>query len=273
MKNTLIKISALLLALSMLFCMGLCTFAVDIGDGDGDGDDDDGESLQYVFDEAGALDSDESNELEGLLSEIAQRKNINIAVAFIEDYSGYFETFCADFYESHFGRETDGVLLTVSFADRDWDLNTSGICKDAYGWRELDDFENEVVPYLSDAEYASAVREYAEHVDKTLENYAEELEKEDSFPWLKILLISLVIGFIVALVSVGAMKGQLKSVRAKNNANSYIKSNSLNITGSSEIFLYRNVVKTPRQTQNSGAGGGSRHSSSGGSYGGRSGKF
>lgn len=271
MKNTLIKISALLLALSMLFCMGLCTFAVDIGDGDGD--DDDGESLQYVFDEAGALDSDESNELEGLLSEIAQRKNINIAVAFIEDYSGYFETFCADFYESHFGRETDGVLLTVSFADRDWDLNTSGICKDAYGWRELDDFENEVVPYLSDAEYASAVREYAEHVDKTLENYAEELEKEDSFPWLKILLISLVIGFIVALVSVGAMKGQLKSVRAKNNANSYIKSNSLNITGSSEIFLYRNVVKTPRRTQNSGAGGGSRHSSSGGSYGGRSGKF
>lgn len=296
MKNKFIKISALLLALSMLFYMGLCTLAVDIVEGgsevptitfgsdedENEGtDEDEAESeagndsagVQYIFDEAGVLDPDELSELEGLLSEIAQRKNINIAVAFVEDYSGYFETFCADFYESHFGRETDGVLLTVSFADRDWDLNTSGICKDAYGWRELDDFEDEVIPYLSNAEYASAVREYAEHVEKTLDNYAAELEKEDSFPWFKILLISFAVGFIIALISVGAMKGQLKSVRAKNNANSYIKSNSLNVTGSSEIFLYRNVVKTPRQTQNSGSGGGSRHSSSGGSYGGRSGKF
>lgn len=267
-----------------MLCLGLSASAVDIVEGgsevptvtfgpyesedEGVGDPEpEPVTLQYIFDEAGVLNTEDVERLEKLLKSVGEKHEISVAVAFLSDYSGHFQTFCADFYESHFGRETDGILLTVVFRDRDWDLNTSGICKSIWGEWELDEFEEDVVPYLTDGRYADAVEAYAEHVDRTIDDY-------NSLPLAKIVLISLVIGFVIALISVGAMKGKLKSVRAKNNANSYIKRDSLNITSSSEIFLYRNVVKTPKQTQGgSGGGGTTRHSSSGGSYGGRSGKF
>lgn len=229
-----------------------------------------GNEFRFVIDDVGLLDDDEMVKIEQKLKEVGEKYGISVGIAFLEtrddDYRDIAE-FNADLYESLYGRETDGVLLTVIMDTRDWDINTSGICRDAYGWFELDDFEDDVIPCLSDGRYAYAAYAYAENVDKTLDAHTNK-----TFPVGKIIGVSLVVGFVIALVSVLAMKGQLKSVKANNNANSYVKKDSLAITSSGDIFLYRNVVKTPRQTQSS-SGGGYRRSSGGGSYGGRSGKF
>lgn len=86
--------------------------------------------------------------------------------------------------------------------------------------------------------------------------------------------VSVIIGFIIALIAVGVMKSKLKTVRFKTTANSYLKKGSLNITDSSDLFLYRTVNRTAKPKDNEGSGGSSTHtSSSGATHGGGSGKF
>lgn len=63
--------------------------------------------------------------------------------------------------------------------------------------------------------------------------------------WICI-LIGLVIGFIV----VSAMKSQLKSVRRESAAANYLTADSLNLTISTDRFLYENTTRTPRAKSN-----------------------
>ena len=71
--------------------------------------------------------------------------------------------------------------------------------------------------------------------------------------------IGLAAGVIVVLI----LKGQLKSVKRQNQAASYIRDGSMHLTANSDLFLYRNISRTRRQTSSSSGsrsgGGGSRH--------------
>jgi len=55
--------------------------------------------------------------------------------------------------------------------------------------------------------------------------------------------ICLGIGAVLALIVVGVMAAQLKSVKPKNSAGSYIRRGSLNVTLSRDIFLYQNTIR------------------------------
>ena len=84
--------------------------------------------------------------------------------------------------------------------------------------------------------------------------------------------ISVVIGIVLSLIIVAIMKGKLKSVRSQAAANSYLKSGSLAITESNDLFLYHTVTQTRREKENS-PGSSTHTSSSGRTHGGGSGKF
>ncbi len=67
---------------------------------------------------------------------------------------------------------------------------------------------------------------------------------------------------------------QLKSVSMQTAAGNYIKSNSLKIIDSKDMFLYANLSKTKIEKAQSSSSGSSTHrSSSGRSHGGSRGKF
>ena len=94
--------------------------------------------------------------------------------------------------------------------------------------------------------------------------------------------LSLIAGFLISGLIVGVWKSELKSVGKQSGASEYAKRDSLRVTLSRDLFLYRNVSRTRRQTQqNNRSGHGGMHSSgssvhrssSGRSHGGRSGRF
>ena len=64
------------------------------------------------------------------------------------------------------------------------------------------------------------------------------------------IIVCLLISIVMACIVTGAMKGQLKSVRSQENASCYIRSGSMVITTSEDIFLYRNVTRIPRPKDN-----------------------
>ena len=226
---------------------------------------------RLVHDEAGVLSDSDEAELELLLAEIGEKNSITVAASFLSSYDGYsIASFASDYYDEQgygVGDKKDGVLFTVSFAESDWNICTNGKCYYAFTDSVLDEFENTVVGYLGSGNYAQAVREYASFCDDTMSSYGK-------LPVGGIIIGSLVVGFIIALITVSVMKAKLKSVRAQNYASNYVRADSLNLVESSDRFLYSRTIRTAKPKDDDDHHGSGSHSSShGGSRGGRSGKF
>ena len=67
---------------------------------------------------------------------------------------------------------------------------------------------------------------------------------------MQLLLISIVIGIAIGFLVVSVMKSQLKSVRRQSGAANYFTAGSLNLTCSTDHFLYQNTTRTPRPKSN-----------------------
>lgn len=109
----------------------------------------------------------------------------------------------------------------------------------------------------------------AEPNDAPAADNTEEPKKSLSLVWIP---VSLGVGILVAFLIVHSMKSKLKTVKKKNEANSYVRNGSLNIDENYESFLYSEVSKTKIQKQNT-SDNGSNNSSSNDSNGGGGGKF
>ena len=61
-----------------------------------------------------------------------------------------------------------------------------------------------------------------------------------------VIVISLLVGLLLAAIVTGAMKAQLTSIKSQSAAGFY-ESQQLNLTQSQDVFLYKRVTKVPRQ--------------------------
>lgn len=269
------KLTVILFVLVLCFSTMTSVFASDA----------DGFSDEYyrVIDMADLLSESEETALIEELDEISLRQNMDVVVATTDDLQGYSVQDYADlFYEQcnfGYGENKDGLLLLISMEDRDWYISTCGYGITAFTDAGIQYIGEQMTPDLSDADYADAFHTYAILCDdfitkaKDGEPYDNnDLPKEPlSIVWIP---ISIVIGLVIALIVVSVMIGKLKTVRYQSAANDYVKSGSMNITESRDMFLYRTVNKTARPKNEGSSGGSSTHSSSSGtSHGGGGGKF
>lgn len=227
---------------------------------------------QYIIDDADLLSTSERANIQSVLKKISERRNFDIVIVTTNSMGGKSAQAYADDYFDYngygYGAERDGVLLAVSMGSRRWAVSTSGFGMQVFSDRELDEVEDDCIPLLSEGKYYKAFKEFAEMTDKFIDY---EINGRP-FAFGINIIISLAVGFTIAIIVVFVMKSKLKSVRFQGAANSYIKSNSLNISESRDMYLYSTVSRTPRpkETNNS---NGSHRSSSGRSHGGRSGRF
>lgn len=228
--------------------------------------------------------------------------------------------FADDYYDNGdfgYGADRDGVLFVISMAERDWYISTCGYGISLFYDDYIQYIGSEVVSYLSSGDYASAFNRFVDicesaliygttggydnslepgiddfYVDPGIDDfyadpgysgnyyYSSPKEEVNLFS-AKYILIAAILGAVISLVVVLIMRGKLKTVHFQSTANSYIKSGSTVLTDNRDVYLYRNVSKTPIPKNNnsgshhSGGGGGSsvHTSSSGVSHGGGGGKF
>ena len=79
------------------------------------------------------------------------------------------------------------------------------------------------------------------------EPYDVENLPEETIPFYMIFLISLVVGFVIALIVTGVMRSRMKTVHMKPDAADYMKDGSLHINRSRDIFLYHQVTRTAKR--------------------------
>ena len=284
------KITSLIL--SLLMCVCVLSFSVSAQN-------------PNIADNADLLTTQEELLLETTTDVIRDDYDFDVVILTVSSTQGEaVEAFADDYYDYNgYGVDSQrsGVLFLVSMEDRDWFISTRGRGIDLISDGEIDYIEQEIIPYLSEGDYAVCFSEFLSVCKEILELDADSEEFSDyygydtendyffagnsyddgysnpkSFNFFKNALIAFAVGFIIALIVVLNMKSKLKPGRAKSGAADYVVAGSMNLTHSHERFLYRHVTRTPRQQNNSNGrsgGGGVRVGSSGASHGGRGGKF
>lgn len=190
------------------------------------------------------------------------------ATAFADDYF--------DYNGYGFGSEYDGILFLVSMDEREWAFSTCGNAMDIFNDDVLIYMEDEIVSYLRRNQYKEGFTKFASLCEQFLSSaengviYNEDTLPSPSFDPSNI-MFAIIMGLVIAIIVVVIFRNQLKSVKKKAGANDYMKSGSMKVTESRDMFLYSHVSK--RAKPKSSSGGGSHRSSSGRSHGGRSGRF
>ncbi len=253
----------LLISVLLMFCMTMVVSAA---------------FMPRLVDGADLLSDSEEAELLSMLDEISERQMFDVVIVTTNTLEGKSPmAYADDFYDDHgygFGASYDGVLLLVSMEDRDWWISTCGYGITAFTDYGIDCLADRFLSDLSYGLYADAFATFARDCDEyvTMARNGTPFDVgSEPFDPSGALMIAAIVGLIGALIVTGSMKGQLKSVR-QQHAGNYLKRDSMRITESRDLYLYRNVSRVRRQTESS--GGSSTHtSSSGRSHGGGGGKF
>ena len=277
--NRLRSLFAALAALVLAAALAVPAFAVEGGFAD----------LYYrMNDSANVLTEDEDNELEDALEELSLRQSFDVVIATIEslesvDYDS-MEAYADDLYDScqfGYGADRDGVLLLVSVGDRKWHISTCGYGITAFTDAGIQYLGEQMTPDMADGDYAAAFRTFVQwsdaYIDAARSGRPYDVKNLPREPLsLMYLFLALGIGLVLAWVVVGVMKSRLRSVAFQENAASYVREGSMNLTNSRELFLYRDVHRTERveEKDSDSSGGSSTHtSSSGTTHGGGGGSF
>ena len=277
--NRLRSLFAALAALVLAAALAVPAFAVEGGFAD----------LYYrMNDSANVLTEDEDNELEDALEELSLRQSFDVTIATIEslesvDYTS-MEEYADDLYDFcqfGYGADRDGVLLLVSVGDRKWHISTCGYGITAFTDAGIQYLGEQMTPDMADGDYAAAFRTFVQwsdaYIDAARSGRPYDVKNLPREPLsLMYLFLALGIGLVLAWVVVGVMKSRLRSVAFQENAASYVREGSMNLTNSRELFLYRDVHRTERveEKDSDSSGGSSTHtSSSGTTHGGGGGSF
>ena len=277
--NRLRSLCAALAALVLAAALAVPAFAVEGGFAD----------LYYrMNDSANVLTEDEDNELEDALEELSLRQSFDVVIATIEslesvDYTS-MEEYADDLYDFcqfGYGADRDGVLLLVSVGDRKWHISTCGYGITAFTDAGIQYLGEQMTPDMADGDYAAAFRTFVQwsdaYIDAARSGRPYDVKNLPREPLsLMYLFLALGIGLVLAWVVVSVMKSQLRSVAFQENAASYVREGSMNLTNSRELFLYRDVHRTERveEKDSDSSGGSSTHtSSSGTTHGGGGGSF
>lgn len=236
-----------------------------------------------LVDEAELLSASEAESLTKKLTRVSEKYDIDVMIVTTNSIGSKDAEAFADDFQDLMGTKADGILLLVDMGGRQWHISTVGACIQTFTDRGLEYMEEQFVDELSDGEYAEAFSIFVSLCDDFSAQAAEGKPYDTGnlprgpFPLGRNLLIALLIGFVVAIVITEGFKAQLKSVARQAGANSYVVPDSLQLTNRAETFMYRNVSRVRRQTNNTSgtrrSGSSTHRSSSGRSHGGRGGRF
>ncbi len=241
-------------------------------------------------DDAALLSSDEYNEVLSRLDELCERQSFDVVIHTTEDMDGYSSVvaYADDYYDYNgygYGEDRDGIILVVAMNTRDLYISTCGFGITAFTDYGIDTLLDDVKGYFSDGDYyggfCSFISEADEYITAAKNGspydindgdyyYSSERSGFFNFTWL---MASLIMGLVCALIIVGTMKAQLKTVRPALAAGSYVRKDSIKVKSERDIYLYRNVSRTEIVRESSSGGSSTHVSSSGTTHGGGGTKF
>ncbi len=225
-----------------------------------------------LVDGADLLSQSQETAILSRLNEISEKYEYDVVIVTQKSIGNKSEVaFADDYYDYNgygFGNDYTGLLLLITFDSQGgiWYISTCGKAINAFSNADIEYIGEAMKFDLSNEDYVSAFNTYIDKCDYYING------EVNGFPFEvgKNLVISLVIGFIIAFIAVSVMKGQLKSVNFQKNASTYVKPGSMVVTTARDFFLYSHITRVAKPKD---SGSSSHRSSSGRSHGGGGGRF
>lgn len=235
-----------------------------------------------ICDNAALLSEEGAAELSAYISELRDAYSMDIAVYTEQQMSGSGAEQTADnIFDSlgyGFGENADGILLYISAEPRNYHFTTHGAAIDIFNDANLEYIEQNVLAYLKEDDYDSAVSVYADCAAEVLEDPSGESTAADGAPQpedttahnMIVILCGLLLPLIIAFVATRIRLAKMHTAVKDDYAASYVKKGSMNITRSRDIFLYSTITKTekpkPQESDTHTSSSGETHGGRGGSY-------
>ncbi len=223
-----------------------------------------------VVDEADILTELEEERLEAKLDELSEKYSQDIVVVTVMGLGGKdVKLYADDYFDDNgygYGDTYTGILLLVDMVSRQYAISTCGDAIEIFGESDLDSLEDAFLYDLSNGYYYDAFDAFADECAYIIK-YDKRLEPI----WL---IITLIVGAVIAFLTVNSMTSKHKNVKPQPSANRYMMRNTFRVDRSRDVYLYSHVTRVRRPRDNGGGGSSGRSvSSSGRSHGGRSGSF
>lgn len=237
-------------------------------------------SLPKVVDNSHLLSSTELASLSARADELSEQYDFDIVIVTTDSLEGKTATEYADDYFDYegygAGENRDGVLFLVSMEERDWWISTRGLGIDVFTDYGIEYIGEQVVPQLSDGNYAEAFSLFLSNAEQFLKEAANgtpyDVRNRPESPNAPVyrVLIALALALVLATCVAFGLKAQMNSAKPQQYAGSYVS--NFNLQLQRDIFLYSHTSRTKRQTD-SGGGSSTHTGSSGATHGGGGGKF
>ncbi|MBQ2900235.1 MAG: hypothetical protein IJE49_00110 [Agathobacter sp.] len=148
----------------------------------------------------------------------------------------------------------DADILTAS-EEREYRILSNGLGAAAISMDDIDYIGDYNSYELSEGYYADAFHLFIDECEYEINGEINDFPFEFGIN----LCISLVIGLVVALIVTGIMRLKLKFVAMQLAATEYVKSGSMHLTVSNDLFLYRTIHRRKKESNTSRASGSSRN--------------
>lgn len=243
-----------------------------------------------IADFAGYLTDEQYNELSEKIEGVRGKYTFDVAVYTEVEMSGDDAQSTADDIFDYFGYGdgigADGMILYIASSPRVYHFSTHGSGEEIFNDNGLAYIEEQVLPYLKNDDYYTAIKVYAERAEELLEMAANGEpfnepygdtygENTPNTEYICIVVVgALVLPLLLALFMTWLKQKKMKTAVKNDYAANYMKPGSMRLDVSRDIFLYSTVVKTERPKPNQNGGGSGGHiSSSGQHHGGRGGSY
>ena len=178
-----------------------------------------------------------------------------------EQLDRVFKAYASDYYDYGgfgYGENHDGIMLLVvpgtAPGDGGYCILNTGRGEKLFTDDVMYDMEDNFLPYLRSKNYYGGLSRFVLDVQARLEAY-KPLNRAG-----RVLPFTLGGGAAVGLVVSLVLKGQMRTVRRKQNATSYVRDGSFQLTRAQDLYLYTTTVRHKIETQSSSGGrGGGGH--------------
>lgn len=247
-------------------------------------------AYSLILDDAGLLTDAQKLRLEDQAQKIASNYGCNPYVLTVASLDGASpREFAKTYYQEHKlgnGDYRNGILFLVAMDSRDYvtitygrnpkDSTDYGVGILAFTDYGISKLEDDVVPSLSEGDYATAFRIYLTDCETYLSYYSqgEAFDKGFRLPGAPLfspvqILIIIFVPLLIALIVCLIFKAQMKTAKKAAGAGSYLVDDSFQLTDSRDDYIRTTRSRRKIERDNSGGSGGSSVDSDG--FGGSSG--
>ena len=261
MKHTAKRFAALLAALVLALCLSIPAFA----------------AAPLVRDEMGLFDADTYSQLEASAEAASNGHDCDVYFLVVDSIGDTDQRqYAKDYYLANglgSGSEQSGILFLLAVGSRKYVTITYGEGVTAFTDYRIEQQEDEIVPELSDEEWADAAYTYIDMCDDALDYYADYGEPidVDNDIGLEDLLIAMIFPLGISAFICLILYHQMKTARQKTEADEYMPGFTLRVKRDRYTHTTRERTYDPPQKESNSSGGSSVDSdgfggSSGGSF-------